>query len=170
VLGVLWTLAPLALTQVVGIRTDQYWPGVLAPSLYLVLLFGMGVWARDSMMRTAINRRVMATIALALVGQIAMTFGGMALTMSVHNIQIMTIFMWASVASMAAIAIDRRLFPAALGYLVTFGAAATWAHNTFQVLCAMSAGHLVTTINVLSIWRPKQLGHSRRYGPRGRGI
>ncbi len=170
VLGALWTLAPLTLTQVVDLHSDQYWPGVIAPGLYLVLLTGMGVWARDSMMRTAINRRVMATIAVALVGQIVMTLGGAALTVSVHHIQVMTIFLWAVVASMAAIAIDRRLFPSAMGYLATFGGAAVLAHNTFEVLWAMSAGHLVTTINVLSIWRPKPLGHSRRYGPRGRGI
>jgi len=170
ILGVLWTLAPLVLTQVVEIQTDRYWPGVVAPGLYLVLLFGMGVYARRSMMRTAINRRVLATVAVALVSQIAMSLGGMQLGTSVHHIQIMTMFMWSAVTGMAAVTIDRRLFPAALGYLLTFGVAVLFAVHTFHVLWAMSAGHLITTINVLAIWRPRTLGHSRRYGPRGRGI
>jgi len=170
ILGTLWTLAPLVLTQVVEVRTDRYWPGFVAPGIYLVLLIGMGVLARQSMMRTAVNRRVLATVAVALVGQIAMSLGGLFLDMAVHNIQVMTMFMWSAVTAMAAIAIDRRLFYAAGGYLVSFIGAALLAEHSHHVLWAMSAGHLVTTINVLYIWRPRKLGHSRRYGPRGRGI
>ncbi len=127
ILGALWTLAPIALTLVVEIRTDRYWPGIVAPGSDLILLVGLGIYARRSMMRTAINRRVMATVAVALVGQIVMSMGGWSLGMTVHDVQLMTIFMWSAVMAMAAIGIDRRLFPAALGCLFTFGGAALFA-------------------------------------------
>ena len=73
--------------------------------------------------------------------------------------QVLLIALWMSVAAMVAIAIDRRMMLAALGYAAAFLVASRWPDIR---LLAMSAGNFVIMVNALIIWWPR-----RRNYPQG---
>jgi eukaryotic-like serine/threonine-protein kinase len=125
------------------------WSGVL-----LLAVVAFGVWARQSMTRTAFNRRVFMTTIFVFVMQGALFLGAWRLDIDPQRASILMMLGWASIAGMAAIAIDARLWPCAVGYALGFGVAATWPETRFWMMAASNA---VLTVNAVISWRPAVL-------------
>jgi hypothetical protein len=126
------------------------YPGGISGTLALM---GVGLllttWARDSLSKTRINRQLMTTVRLTLLGQLALLTGGyLAGIPFVHAHAFLTLT-WASGAALAASAVDRRLYASALGYLIAFFAVFRWPEHRHLVT---SLANLVVFVSVLVLW------------------
>jgi hypothetical protein len=138
---------PTALTQSNGGWT--IWSGVL-----LLAVVAFGVWARQSMTRTAFNRRVFVTTIFVFVMQGLLFLGAWRMDIDPVRSSILMMLGWTAIAGMAAIAIDQRLWPCAVGYALSFAGATIWPDSRFWWM-ALANGLL--TINAVISWRPEQL-------------
>ncbi|MBX3192952.1 MAG: serine/threonine protein kinase [Labilithrix sp.] len=166
-LGVIWSLAPLFTAWAVDPIKDQYPPMWLAPSAALVVLAVLTYWGRRDLRQTAINRGVVATIAVGVIGQLAVALGGPLIGQSDVHARIHMLLVWAIVVAMAAVTIDRRLAPGAAVALAAYALAAIYAKTVAPVQYAMAATYFAISINALAIWRaepPDPRGTSSRSG------
>jgi len=157
VLGAVFTVLPLV--GAVWDRAAIHSPTQMAQlsAGFLVAVLALGFWARDSMTKTLINRRVFATVVFLFIAQIALMLGAGVAEVDPVDLQVLLLFFWFCIAGMAALAIDLRLVPCAVGYLIGFGVAAARPEYT---LYAMSASNLLLTINAVTIWRPSSWGYT----------
>jgi serine/threonine-protein kinase len=155
ILGVVFTLAPLlGALEPDLVRTRTHVDHIFWSIGFLVLVTGLALWARESMSKTAVNRRLMATCFHLFITQIALWIGCWYLEVPVHTAQVLMILLWFVLGGMIAISIDRRIAPSTLGYLVTFVVA---ARHPDHAMFAMAAGNLCFTVNAAWVWKPAQL-------------
>jgi hypothetical protein len=155
-LGVLWTvLPPLDRLLFTGRTLDQAFAVYLAvPLVSLALLGGLRIWARDSLTRTRVNRIVVSTMAIALVGQAALMLGGRVMGLGVFESMVPGLLLIACLVAVAALIVDLRALWVALGYAVAFGVAAAHPeHYTF----ALAGANLVFVVVLGFSWRPERI-------------
>jgi hypothetical protein len=155
-LGVLWTvLPPLDKILFTGRTADQAFAVYLAvPLVSLVVLAGLRIWARDSLTRTRINRIVVATLAITLVGQALLMIAGRVMGVGVFESLVPGLLLIASVVAVAALIVDLRALWAALGYALAFVVAVPYPeHYTW----AMTGANLVCVIVLGVSWRPERM-------------
>jgi serine/threonine protein kinase len=151
VLGVFWSGMPL-IQEIEGIPvTTRSW--VLWSVFFLVALIGAGIWARETMMRTAFNRAMGSALIFVFVAQLALAAGGTMMRLDIDQLRVGFVFLWAATASFVAITLERRIAPAAIGFLVAFFAAAKWPR---AIPLCMSLSNVVLTVNLLAVWRPRE--------------
>jgi len=164
-IGTLFSVTPLSgpyFSRV--IQPDFLRLGLAVLALCLLTTIGLvAIWARESMMKTAINRRVMATAAVALVSQILLLFAVPGLGLSLRTAEILMLLLWALVTAMLAIGVDMAMAPAALGYLVGFYVAVDSPDWTYTM---MSLTNLGLTINL--VWVSVPVDVLARFGLRKR--
>ncbi len=144
-----------------GYRVAEFEHSLMAliTGTFALAFGGLVFWARESMMKTAINRSVVAGFALMLLSQLVLQLAtymlgiGPAITLVLH------IFIWFIVASLLAIMLDRRLFPLGVGYLVAFLYAA-WDPD--RVYFAVAGGNIVTILVVVAVFRHVYYPHYAR--------
>jgi hypothetical protein len=152
-LGVMFTSLPLAGAFHPAWRPSSaaaiaFWSG-----MFLAVVLGLGVWARHSMMRTLFNRRVFAFVVACFVLQLALALGASIADLQPPLLEVVLIFEWLVLAATSTIAIDRRLFPTAIGYFAAFLVAARWAS---AVPFAEAGSNFVLMVNAIFIWRPEK--------------
>jgi serine/threonine protein kinase len=151
VLGVFWTLLPLAglwFYQFQGNESHRNF--ILTAVTVLVVALGLGIWARESLMKTALNRRIAASIIFLILAEILLITVNYILGVDPIRTMVYNLFLWAVIAWMAVISIEWRIFVAALGYTAGF---LLTVHDPGLRYYMMSAGNLVLMINCLVIWR-----------------
>jgi serine/threonine-protein kinase len=156
VLGVLWTALPLLFGHI-GPEGLGWWKVAGPPTLFLLIVAALSFWARETMMRTAVNRRVIAAMVLAcgtlLWLDLAHYLAGLdpAEAIRVHPMVVMAVI-WMGVAT-----IDARFWPT--GLAVT-AAALVGMLAPAWVLYAFGLVNLAMGINGLWVWRvaPKPQG------------
>ncbi len=154
-LGLSWTIAPTATALTVDPQKSDYPPMLLAPIVTLAMLIGLTLWRREELQKTAINRGVVATIAVGLIAQTALAASSPL--MGVNEVQSRTyiLLVWAVAIGSAAFTIDRRLFWGAAAALAGFIISAAYATSVAHLLYAMSAMYFLVSLNALAIWRPR---------------
>jgi serine/threonine-protein kinase len=153
VLGACFTGFPLA-AGLSGISLRTHQQQILWSVGFLVVVLGLGYWARDSLSKTVINRRISATAGFLFVAQIVLQLGMAIMDLPIDLSQVMMLFLWLVIAVMMAIGVDRRLAPSAVGFLAAFLFAARYPEHRFF---AMSACNFVFTVNAVVLWRPDNL-------------
>jgi hypothetical protein len=156
VLGVLWTvLPPLDRMLFEGRTPDQAFAVYLSvPLLSLALLGGLRVWARDSLTRTRINRLVISTIAIALVGQAALLVAGRVMGLGAFESMVPGLLLIACIVAVAALVVDLRGLWVALGYAVAYVVAVpSPEHYTF----ALAGANFVFVVVFGLSWRPERI-------------
>jgi len=161
VLGTVFTIAPLLGALTGGHVIDTHARAMVASASLLTLVGLVGLWARESMMKTLVNRRVFLTTMWTFVAQVALAGGAWHLGLPIPQVRVLMLFLWFAVAGMTTIAIDRRLAPAAVGYGAGFGLAVGWPEHT---LYFMAAGNGLLTVTAVWYWRPGR----RRWAPEER--
>ncbi len=147
VMGVLWVAGPLM--RVFFDLGNDYEVGVRGRILFLVVAAALTVWARDSMMRTAPNRQLLATLFFTLFGMVMIDSVNMISgTPSIVSLIQQQAFI-AGILTMATIAIDRRLWPSALVYACAFALSGPMPElaNWNQ-----AAANLVVAVNMVWVW------------------
>ncbi len=157
VIGGLWTLMPLGTQLYLGSSAPDHSPvaGVALSVFFLAVLGGAGLWARESMMGTAINRRIglaaFLAIGLQLVARLVAMESGESVLESLHQ----QFLVWSGIAAMVAGSIDRRLWVPAAGYLA--GYVVLPFIGLDRALYVMSAANAVLLVTAsLLWWRPRE--------------
>lgn len=109
--------------------------------------------ARDTLRRTAFNRRVSGVVLFAFVAQVVWVSGAWPMGLAPEPTTVVFVFLWFVVTALAAIVLEHRMAPAALGYLAAFLVAARWPEWKW---CAMSVSQLALTVNPVVIGAPPE--------------
>jgi serine/threonine-protein kinase len=157
VMGVLWTALPL-LGQLEMQRTGRepsVLVGIAASAAQLILMAGLGYWARDSLTRTAINRRislaVLGALTLQLVARSLAALTGESFLAVFHD----QLLVWCAIAFMLAVSVDWRLLFSAVGFLL--GYLLLPVIGISYALYVVSAVSAVLLVNVAVLWtRPTE--------------
>ena len=154
-LGVGWTVSPLLQHRYGSLRSHAGYLGVML--VQVAVLLALGRWARDTLRRTAFNRRVSGVVLFAFGAQIVWISGAWLMGLALEPTTVVFAFLWFVVTALAAIVLEHRMAPAALGYLAAFFVAARWPEWKW---CAMSLSQLVLTVNVGVIGAPREEVHA----------
>jgi serine/threonine-protein kinase len=155
ILGVIFTFAPLAgALRPDLIRTRTHVDHIFWSIGILGVISALAVWARDSMFKTSINRRLMASAFFVFIAQIALWIGAWYLDVPKDKVQVFMILLWFTINGMIAITIDPRVAPSTLTYLIAFVVAARYPANA---MFPMAAANFFFTINAAWVWKPAQL-------------
>ncbi len=148
VFSVLWTLLPLAVWL---FELDTGWAGTFAvPVTLVILLLGAGVWARESLSKTAFNRRVSGVVFIAFSMELPLHLGQWILGMDPAQSQVQAILLWATALAFAIVTIDRRIWPAALSTLLGYFVA-SWNVELRWLVMAVNA--VIMLVNIAFVWR-----------------
>jgi eukaryotic-like serine/threonine-protein kinase len=157
IVGALWSLTPLGGAIWVELHPGEFTAAtdVLVGLGFLGVLLGLGVWARESMMRTAINRRLSYGAVLAVCSHVISSGLAWALDGSIwHAIQ-QQFLVWGVLTAMAAAVIDWRLLIAAAGYLAAHVVTPFIGYE--RAFYPMSASNFLLLLVVIALWaRPKE--------------
>jgi len=149
ILGATWTIFP-----VFGWWWEQHHVTdarrLIFGSLGMLVFAGtLAYWARDSLSRTAINRRLVRVVGIVLAAQTAMFLGTHLLGIPYELARPLLMLLYAASMSMTAAAIEGRLWPSAIAMTAGFFASVASPDHTFLF---ESAANFVLTINVVWVW------------------
>jgi eukaryotic-like serine/threonine-protein kinase len=149
VLGAVFTALPL-MNHVFRIGYDTY-PRIIAFSITWAAIVGVvALSTRRTIGSTAINRRSYATVIGVFIAQAALAAGAWSIGLVVLHAQILIILLWATFTASFAIHLDRRMWPAAIVYLLAFLVAARWpALRPYMA----AASNFCLGVNVVWMWR-----------------
>jgi serine/threonine-protein kinase len=151
VLGVLFVGVPLV--QALTGREPTY--GVWgAWSLgFSVLTTGFGIWARESLTATVLNRRSFMMVQWLFVTHLLLLATGWRLGLPIEATEILIMLMWVVFSGLAAITVDRRLAPGCVAFALAF-ALALGSPEYRKYL--MSAANFVYAVVVVYQWLPRR--------------
>jgi serine/threonine-protein kinase len=148
--GSVWTCLPLvgwALHTVLTYRTIIYFSVGM-----MVMLVIFGVWARDSMTKTRLNRGVMGVAGFIPVVQILIAVGNQALGISPADTLTQMLLLWSILATAVALSVERKLVWSGVAFAIGWLIA---AHRPELTRPLMSFGNLTLTVLLLIVWRPR---------------
>jgi serine/threonine-protein kinase len=153
--GAAWTVVPLVSWGYVELLGGQMTHTLATVPSVVVLLFGVLilVWARETLTRTQLNRRLTAVIVFQLGAQIALGVGAMLAGLGPMQSELLHVFAWFMTASITAIFVERIFMVAAGVDLVVFLVGARWPVLLFPL---MALANFVLTVLLLSVWLPRQ--------------
>jgi eukaryotic-like serine/threonine-protein kinase len=152
VLGILWTITP----QIVG-RLERRYPDYPHWQMYTwtagILFTGVIVvlWGRESLTKTVVNRRILATGMVAFAGQLALEVGGNVLGMSRPSIAILHMLVWGTACVLAA-SVEPRFWYSVAGFYAAFLLACVWPEHRWDFMSGSTA--LLVYTFVRAWWRP----------------
>jgi len=150
-LGLCFTLVPIyrALSPA---KDSLDWTNTIAvPAALLALFSVLSFIARDTMLRSAINRRTIATVFVVLLGQSALSIACQSMGLAPDATAPLLLVLWATASAMYAALVDRRLLPTTLAYITAMFCAVTWPQWQWW---ATTVAHACFTINVVTMWWP----------------
>ena len=154
IFGVLWIALPLASWFAVARGAiPAHHDTIIAAVAFLALGGGLQIWARESMTKTALNRRLVATLAVQLGMQIVIASAAWILGISPTQAQTLLILSWAlTLALLAVWAEPWFAAPAVVSALSLLAAAARpgWLYPL------MAFDNAVLTYVLVRIWLPRQ--------------
>jgi serine/threonine-protein kinase len=152
VLGVMWTITP----QITG-RLERRHPNFPDWMMYgwtaLVLATGAlaVLWGRDSLTKTIVNRRILATGMITFAAQLTLEVGANALGIPRTSNEILHLLIWGT-ACVLAVSVEPRFWYAVAAFYTGFLLACRWPEQRWNLMSA-STGVLVYTF-LRSWWRP----------------
>jgi serine/threonine-protein kinase len=170
VFGVLWTALPLVAWSLErrAFPLPYFASSALPAVVFLLLGLAAFAWARETLSRTALNRRVGQSFVVYMLAQIVLSVGGASAGISSFQIHLIFLFAWTLTYGLLAVWAERWFaLPAivcAAGYIVA-------SVHPSLVHPLMSLGNLTLTIVILKVWFPREdlaRIHARRMVLRGR--
>ena len=159
-LGLGWTAVPLLRHFTAPLATDlMFLSFTIVPAVFLVVFLGLLVWARDSMMKTAINRRTSSSVIVLLVSQIVMTTLCFGAELTPEAMVRFNFVLWCVIATLFTATVDRRTLPMTAGFVLGLGATILWPAYSWLI---MSMACLGLTLNAIVIWWPRPFLPERR--------
>ncbi len=153
--GLAWTVSPMAgwaYSQHVG-KVSYFDSTVLPAVVFLLLGLVAFVWARDTLTKTALNRRLSQTFALYFAAHCVLGAGGWLAGISPTFIHTMIMFAWGLMYTLLAVWTERWFALPAATCGLTFLVASGFPGLMYPL---MSLDNLVLTVVVVKVWFPRQ--------------
>jgi eukaryotic-like serine/threonine-protein kinase len=148
-LGALWMVMPQVVSYASRRRTFAPREMYVGSVAILLACVCVGVWGRESLSKTILNRRVLGAVLLMFAAQLTIQIGGHLLQIPLATLWVLHLYSWFVSAAAFAVLVEFRFAPTALAFLVAFIVAAARPEQCFN---AMSAGNLALIINLSVIW------------------
>jgi hypothetical protein len=155
VFGLGFTVGPLAgwaYASRTG-RLSYFDASVLPAVVFFVLGVGAFLWARDTMTRTSLNRRLGQTFALYMAVQAILGTGGWLAGVSATHLHLFFLVLWSLTYGMLAVWAERWLALPAAGCAASFLVASAYPWLTYPL---MSFCNLLFTVVLVKVWFPRQ--------------
>jgi eukaryotic-like serine/threonine-protein kinase len=155
VFGLGFTVGPLAgwaYASRTG-RLSYFDASVLPAVVFLVLGVGAFLWARDTMTRTSLNRRLGQTFALYMAVQAILGTGGWLAGVSATHLHLFFLVLWSLTYGMLAVWAERWLALPAVGCAASFLVASAYPGLLYPL---MSFCNLLFTVVLVKVWFPRQ--------------
>ena len=163
VLATFWTVLPIPIV-LRSTTIPSHWQVALFPALFMFVVAGFFFWGRESLSATAYNRNMAGLVLFTFVAQLILVLGHGFAGGDISLLLPLEYFLWFVMGSVSTIAVERRLWPTALAYLLAFlasSAAVVSFDDPIHVmrfnLALMSPSHFVLLITALIIWKPEQV-------------
>jgi hypothetical protein len=149
IVGIMWTVSP----QIVG-RLELRYPGYADWQMYAwtVGIFFLGIlvalWGRESLSKTLVNRRILATGMVAFAGQLTLQVGGHVLGMPRPSIEVLHLLVWGTSLVLAA-SVEPRFWASVGGFYLAFIVACRWPEHRWDM---MSLSTALLVYNFLRAW------------------
>jgi serine/threonine-protein kinase len=115
-LGIVWSAIPIVV-DVFGLVTIDHPTSFAIPLVMLAFIVGFGVWARDSMTKSAINRGILVTVIVGCLLHATTEAIGWASDLPLPQTHMMSLAMWVGASGVAAVYMDRSLFVPTLAFI-----------------------------------------------------
>ena len=115
ILGGIWTLAPLVMA--IFDLQRGFTELALANGALLVFTSGLAIWARESLSKTSINRRIVLSVLFLFIVQLALTLVCLLLGVEPVTVELFMPLVWFAFSGLLAIHLDVRFGIAAPAYL-----------------------------------------------------
>ncbi len=147
--GVFWTAIPVFHAHGV-VDADASSTHLGIATFALVMAIALFAWARESLTRTAYNRRLVSVVLLTLLGHLVLTAGSALMGLAPDHLTVLYLLVWTTSASVTTVTLESKLWPCALTYLAAFLVSARWPEVRFY---CMSLSNAALAINATLIWR-----------------
>lgn len=161
VLCAVWTVTPFVTwsLEIAGTYHRTYGDAVLSSVLGITVAAGLGYWARAALSRTAVNRRLRATVAIALGGQIVLYLAAWVLGIEFWSTVALKFLLYCVAMAHVAVSVNRRFWFTVVGYLAAFTCACAWPKHGFLF---EGLANLSLMITVVALWGRRRAPHERR--------
>ena len=152
--GVIWIVMPLV-GWTYALRGEALRHSAIVISSTTFLAFGVLIylWARKTLSKTLLNRRVALTLGIHLAAQILLSSGAWLAGMPAQQSQLLHVFSWFLTEALLAVWVERWFAVSAATCAVTFLLCGAWPQLTFPL---MSFDNLVLTVVLVRVWFPRQ--------------
>jgi serine/threonine-protein kinase len=151
----IWTVNP----ELAGLYFRHY-PDASYDSFYIAtgivtaLVFIVGRWGRESLIKTMINRRLLAIVMTMLALQFTLTVGAKLMNATWRHVLPLVIFNWCGAMANFAILLDRSFWPSMIVFFGCFFWSCIIPEHVFHAMTA-AAGSLF--LNIAFAWmRPRE--------------
>jgi serine/threonine-protein kinase len=149
ILGCLWSsLAFLKHYHFDGVA-PSYAELFVVTGVFAGLVLGLFFWARRSMRKTEMNRRISRLVLIVFPAHLVLFTGAQAMGMAPATAEVFNMLLWSVVAMAGAATLDVRFWPLALAYAGTFVYSATHPEHRYL---AMAAGTMAFVMVGLVVW------------------
>ncbi|HEY4239722.1 MAG TPA: serine/threonine-protein kinase [Kofleriaceae bacterium] len=162
--GVGFTLTPLVAQWVPSLQPGTPVKLALFSGIVFVLILLAGIWARDSMRRTAVNRASLYGLMAVFLVQTMFALGAQLAGLTVLQAECLMPLGWTAIAAMGTITIDPAFGVAAAGFAGTFLASCADPHHVFYYL---AGGNVIFTVNGAWRWWPAVIAQRQSASSRG---
>jgi serine/threonine-protein kinase len=154
VVGVFWTIVP----EVCGWyerRHEDIGPTHVYLFTFAIFLppLALAFWGRDSMSRTAVNRRIIATGLVLFSAMFALELGCTLLGIDLVRVTVLLLLVFFLLAAAIAVNTDSRLWPATVVFLAAFLGAAAFPSLRWHF---MAIADFVLLVNFVVAWSSKE--------------
>lgn len=155
ILGVFWVSVPLLRMFDGSRRYETHAMTVFIDVAMLLFVLGLGVWARESMLKTAVNRRLFASLALMFVVQCVLGIGlaldGHIAPSASHWLHVL---IWCATMISIAINLERAFAIPAVAAALLFVVAAARPSLLYP---GMSLVNVIVVVTAVTLWLPRDV-------------
>jgi len=152
ILGLCFTILPtLRALRPEGAEPLTWTLPVATPFFLAAVFTALLVWARDSMTRSAVNRKTAGTVYILLGGQALLAAVAERTGLTHDQTLPLLLIFWVGVSAMYTVHLERRLAFTTFGYVAALPLILQWPTQQWWFL---AAANLILTVNLLTIWWP----------------
>lgn len=152
ILGALWIASPLVRHFSKNPLFRSHWGTLIIDVSQIVLILGLGYWARESMLKTAVNRRLSAVMVITFVAQGILGLGLWQVGIDPQTIHWAHLFLWSLMLGVMAIFLEPGMWPSAVLTAVWFLVA---AKRLEYLYLGMALVDTFIVANLLAVWSPR---------------
>jgi hypothetical protein len=153
--GLGWTVTPLVgWLCAARLGRVSYWDSTIVPTaLFLCIALLAFAWARETLTKTALNRRLSQTFGLYFLAQLLLGLGGWLAGISPEHMHLVFVFAWGLTYTLLAVWTERWFALPAVLCGATFLVSSGFPRLIYPL---MSLDNFLVTVVLVRVWFPRQ--------------